>query len=190
MESEDERQLVIDDQEATEEEELDEEDLLSKVARVEEDVFLRMLLYLKCQSIASLEQTCHTLRNFIRHSDIWKRKFLLNKPALERVEREQKINLKLGSAASHKPALIRLEKLQRNLTERKCRREKTSFYEVVGFNGSESLVSSLECSSLLVNEDSHGYVDGLPSSYSVYNLHKGLGKLTKVRLILLTLLFR
>ena len=88
MESED--GLVINDQEALEEPEVDEEDFLSRVARVEEEVFLRMLLYLNCQSIASLEQTCHTLRNFISHSDIWKRKFLLNRPALERVEREYK----------------------------------------------------------------------------------------------------
>ena len=186
MESDDETQLVIDEQLDIEEEEVFvdeqevvEEDLLSRVGRMEEDVFLRMLLYLNCQSIASLEQTCHTLRNFISHSDIWKKKFLLKKGALKRLEREQRINLKLESVGFQKPALLRLELMQRNLTERKCRREKTSFYEVAGFNGCESLVSALECSSLLVNEDNNGYVEGLVNSYSVYDLHKGRENFTK-----------
>ena len=174
MDSEDEFDLVIDEQEQVSEElEVVEEDLLSRVARMEEDVFLRMLLYLNCQSIASLEQTCHTLRNFISHSEIWKRKFLLRKTALERVEREQRINLQLDSQLCQKPALLRLEQMERNLTERKCRRDKTSFYEVVGFNGCESLVSALECSLLLVNEDNHGYLDGVVNPYSLYDLHKG-----------------
>ena len=199
MESEDESQLVIDEQEVieelevfveqdvSEEKEVIEEDLLCRVARMEEDVFLRMLLYLNCQSIASLEQTCHTLRNFIRHSDIWKKKFMLKKSCLERVEREQCICLQLDSVVSHKPSLLRLERMERNLTERRCRREKTSFYEVVGFNGSESLVSALECNYLLVNEDNHGYVDGLVIPYSVYDLHKGGEIIGKVSLRFLLL---
>ena len=173
MDSEDESQLVIVEQEDSDEPEVVAEDLLSRVARMEVDVFLRMLLYLNCQSITSLELTCHTLRNFISHSDIWKRKFRLKKAALERVEREQRINLKLDSEIFHKPALNRLEQMERNLSEKKYRREKTSFYEVVGFNGCESLVSALGCDFLLVNEDNHGYVDGVVNAYSVHDLHKG-----------------
>ena len=53
----------------------DELDSLSRVAGVEQDIFLTVLKHLDCVSLAQLEQTCHSIYNIIQQSEIWRKKY-------------------------------------------------------------------------------------------------------------------
>ena len=145
-------------------------DCLSRIAIVEEDVFLKVLLYLNCQSISSLEQTCHSMRNFINHSGVWNRKFQDKQRALRRVEKEQRISLDTSTAQARRHSLLRLDQMEINLCQNNCSKMEKSFYEVVGFNGDREVLEAISGSSVLVNED------GL----MVYDLHSGEKKTLEV----------
>ena len=143
-------------------------DCLSRIAIVEEDVFLKVLLYLNCQSISSLEQTCHSMRNFINHSGVWNRKFQDKQRALRRVEKEQRISLDTSTAQARRHSLLRLDQMEINLCQNNCRKMEKSFYEVVGFNGDREVLGAISGSSVLV--------DGM----MVYDLHSGEKKTLEV----------
>ena len=99
----------------------------------------------------------------------------MNLPALKAIEKEQRINLNLSSssALTRKHALLKLDKMHRNFYQSNFKKEKSSFYEIVGFNGDQSVLEAVGCSNVLVNEDNHGWIEGLITPNSIYDLHRG-----------------
>ena len=116
-------------------------DCLSRIAGVEQDIFLTLLKHLDSVSLAQLEQTCHSIYNIIQESEIWRRKYEAVLEEIEVIEREQKRNFRQSFLHSanyptmlYKKVLLKKQSLERNFSRGKCRKSKTSFYDIIGFH--------------------------------------------------------
>ena len=130
-------------------------DCLSRVAGVEQDIFLTVLKHLDCLSLAQLEQTCHSIYNIIQQSDIWRKKYEAVQEDIEAIEKEQKRNFRQSflhtenyPSSLYKKVLLKKQSLERNFRRGKCRKSKTSFYDIIGFNGDMSVIQDMDCSSI------------------------------------------
>ena len=138
----------------------DELDCLSRVAGVEQDIFLAVLEHLDCVSLAQLEQTCHSIYNIIQQSEIWRRKYEAVQEEIEAIEREQKRNFRQSflhttnyPTSLYKKVLLKKQNLMNNFRRGKCRKSKTSFYDIIGFNGDMSVIQDMDCSSIFVHDE-------------------------------------
>ena len=69
-------------------------DCLSRIAGVEQDIFLTVLRHLDCVSLSQLELTCHSIYNIIQQSEIWRRKYEEAQEEIEVLERERRLNFR------------------------------------------------------------------------------------------------
>ena len=150
-------------------------DCLSRVAGVEQDIFLTVLKHLDCASLAQLEQTCHSIYNIIQQSEIWRRKYEAVQEEIEAIEREQKRNFRQSflhtanyPTSLYKKVLLKKENLMSNFRRGKCRKSKTSFYDIIGFNGDMSVIQDMDCSSIFVHDEE------MLNKTFIQDLHSGI----------------
>jgi len=150
-------------------------DCLSRIAGVEQDIFLTVLNHLDCVSLARLEQTCHSIYNIIQESEIWRRKYEAVQEEIEAIEKEQKRNFRQSflhtanyPSSLYKKVLLKKQSLERNFSRGKCKKSKTSFYDIIGFNGDMSVIQDLDCSSIFVHDEE------MLNKTFIQDLHSGI----------------
>ena len=149
-------------------------DCLSRIAGVEQDIFLTVLRHLDCVSLSQLELTCHSIYNIIQQSEIWRRKYEEAQEEIEVLERERRLNFRQEflhldnyPESLYKKVLIKKESVVRKFRVGKCRKSKTSFYDIIGFNGDMSVIQSMDCSSIFVHDEE------MLNKTFIHDLHTG-----------------
>jgi len=138
---------------------------LWKVLSIEEDLLQTVLLYLDFKSLMSLELTCSVFRKFIQRTLTWKKSFEANNPSYrnDTMENNLKITIKRcinrtkGLHLKYKHIVLRLKNLEKNFTKGFNSKEKVNFPKVVGPNGDEFMIRTMDTKSMFIHDEGDFY---------------------------------
>lgn len=138
---------------------------LWRVLSIEEDLLQAVLLHLDCKSLKNFELTCQVFRKFIQRTLSWKKMFEAHNRCYydDTMDKNLKVVIKRcinrtkGLHLKYKHIVLRLKNLEVNFTKGFNSKDKVNFPKVVGPNGDEFMIRTMDSKLMFIHDEGEFY---------------------------------